>query len=402
MNPNILKSTQKYLNYYMFFLPLVFVKVAGVSLTFFIFIIISYIFLKNKIKLFRIEYITDIFIIIFFLILILSLIFSENTYRPKLSNDFVLSIQMIYWMFLALFLKTWGSYYNFQELCKYFMFGMIIAIISYYTTNLISQNSFAYMLVLATPFMMHYLIENHSRFRVVLFSILIIIVALSCGSRTGGGLVTIEVFTLLLIANIFNKNMLLKLFPLLLLIVFFLFLGFNALRPEISDIVRVFNPELADLIGSTTQVLETDKSWLERKQYVIKGLFIFEEHPILGIGASYFKYYWVDMPVIPALGKSLEFLNRHSPHNSYIQILADSGIFALTIFLFLELKIILKNFRYIFLFENTKELVMLISFIGLTIYFYVIANAYGSITWAIIGLGLSTLNKKKKGRGRGK
>lgn len=394
MTDSLISSTQKYLNYFMLFLPLTFVKVAGISVTFFIFIFLCFIFLKNRIKIFKIEYFTDILILIFFSLLILSLIFSEDTYRPKDSSDLMLSIQMIYWLILALFLKTWISYYNFFELSKYFMFGMIIAIISYFTANLISQNSFAYMLVLSTPFIMYYLIERYSRFTILLFSILLIIIALASGSRTGGTIVILEILLLLFVGKIFNKNTIIKLFPFLLLLIFVIFISFNALRPEISEIVRIFNPELADLINNTSHVLEQDKSWLERKQYIIKGLLIFEEHPLLGIGASYFKYYWVDMPVIPALGKSLDFLNKHSPHNSYIQILAGSGVFALAIFLFIQLKILLKNIKYIFMFKNTKELIITMSFIGLSIYFYVIANAFGSITWVIIGLVLSTLKKE--------
>lgn len=393
---NIFNKTQIYLNYFMFFLPLTFVKIAGISITFFIFIFICVIFLKNNIKIFKFEYFSDILIFIFFSLLILSLIFSEETYRAKNSSDLKLSIQMIYWFILALFIKTWAHNYNFFELSKYFMLGMIVAIISYFISNLITQNSFAYMLVLSTPFIMFYLIEKYSRSKVLFFSTGIIIIALASGSRTGGAIVILEILLLLFIGKIFSKNSLIKLFPFLVILIIILFLSFNSLKPEISDFIRIFNPELADLINNTTDVLEKDKSWLERKQYILKGLLIFEEHPFLGIGASYFKYYWVDMPVIPALGKSLDFLNRHSPHNSYIQILAGSGIFALVTFLFIQLKVLLKNMKYIFMFKNSKELIITISFIGLTIYFYVIANAYGSITWVVIGFALSSLKTKDK------
>ena len=182
------------------------------------------------------------------------------------------------------------------------------------------------------------------------------------------------------------------------LLAFILLVGtllFNTLRVEIADSVRPLNEDLATLISQTDTVLEEDKSWLERKQYVIKGIHIFEEHPFLGIGMTRFKYYWVNMDVIPALGKSLWFLNRHSPHNSYIQVLSGSGIFALIVMLLIQFLVLKKGIKLLFSFKFDYRLSIVLSFLGMSIYFYVIAQAIGSITWVVMGLGLSLLGRKE-------
>jgi len=386
---------QKYLNLYMFFLPMSFAKIAGISVTFYIFLYIVYLFLKNKKKIFRLKKISDYLVPIFFFILILSMIYGESTYRYRGEYiDYKLGIQMVYWTILTLFLKTWVDKLNFYLLGKYLFFGLLIVIVAHFTLGAITQNSFAYTMVLLVPIVLYYVFRKFSSLNVIMISSLLLIAALASGSRSGAAIVFLQIVLYFLSAKLIRKKTLGLTISFLALILLLSTLLFNTLRIEISDSIRPLNEDLATLISQTDQVLEKDKSWLERKQYVIKGIHIFEEHPLLGIGAGRFKYYWVDMEVIPALGKSLWFLNQHSPHNSYIQVLAGSGIIALAVMLLIQFLVLKKSIKILFSFKFDYRLSIILSFLGMSIYFYVIAQAIGSITWVVMGLGLSLLGRK--------
>jgi len=125
-------------------------------------------------------------------------------------------------------------------------------------------------------------------------------------------------------------------------------------------------------------------------------LIMFDEHPYLGAGMGHFKYYWVDMDIIsPYLKRSLEFYNRHSPHNTYISILAGAGIFAFICIILIQVLVIRKGVFVLLSFEFDPRSFIFLSFFGMSIYFYVISQAFGAITWFCIGYGMSLLNNKE-------
>jgi O-antigen ligase len=381
----------------MFFLPMSFAKIIGISITFFIFLFICFIFLRNKKKIFRLKNIIDYLILIFFSILMLSMIYGEDTYRPRGEYiDIKLGIQMVYWSTLALFLKTWIHEFDFYQLSKYLFFGLFVVILAYFTIGAITQNSFAYTMVLSVPIVLYYVFRRFSLSITIIISILLLVAAVASGSRAGSGIIFLQIVLYFLSAKIISKKTIGLMLPLITLFLIMVGMTFSTLNAEISDIIRPLNPDLAELIYKTDQVLTEDRSWLERKQYIIKGLMIFEEHPFMGIGITRFKYYWVDMPLVPELYKSLDFLNKHSPHNSYIQILAGSGIFALIAMLIMQFLVILKGIKVLISFHFDYKLSIVLSFIGMSIYFYVIAQAIGSITWVIMGLGFSLLKKDNR------
>ena len=396
------RMVQKYLNVFVFFLPIGIVKIAGISITFFIFMMIVYLFLKKRKKLFRIQYITDYMLIIFFMILITSIIFAEETFRPiGIYTDLKTIIRLIYWMTLALFIKTWSDRFDFYQISKYMFFGVITTIAFYYTLNvsmdIMTQNGFAYVLVLGIPFSMYYLFKNFSFVVVLPVSAVFFYFALATTSRAGAIIVFMQLIILLFTAKYIRKKTFLFLSFILLPMLIILYLNFDTYKMDLANMVQPYSPDLSNLIAGGNESLVVDKSWLDRKQMIVKGLSIFEEHPFLGIGFSHFKYYWVDMDIIsPYLTKSMEFYNRLSAHNTYIQILAGAGIFALSILLLLELIVLKKGFKILMEFRFTPQAFISVSFLGMIIYFYVIAAGMGSITWFVFGYGLSLLHTKNK------
>jgi len=391
---------QKYLNIFVLFLPIGIVKIAGISVTFFIFLLIFFAFMKKKKKLFRIKSTVDVLIVIFFTVLIVSIFFAEETFRNvEVDSDAKVIVRLLYWMSLTLFVKTWADRFDFYQISKYMFFGVIATIVFYYTVNvsmeIMTQNSFAYTLVLGIPFSMYYIFKKYSFMVVLPVSSLFFYFALVSTSRAGALIVFAELAILLLSAKYIRKKTLfffsLILFPILLL----LYLNFDTYRNDLATTIEPYSPDLSSLIAEGNDRLEIDKSWLDRKQMIVKGAIIFDQHPFLGIGFSHFKYYWVNMqPVSPFLNKSMVFYNRLSSHNTYIQVLAGAGVFALLLLLLLELIVLKRGMKILLQFKFQPATFIFVSFLGMIIYFYVIAAGMGAVTWFVFGYGLSLLGKK--------
>ena len=400
------RGIQKYINAFVFFLPLGVAKIFGVSVTFYIFLIIIVKFLKRKRKLFRLKRMHDYILVMFAFILIISIFFSEETYRHiPIEKDAITIVKIIYWLLVALFFKTWASYIDFYQVSRSIFFGTVVTIAFYFSINrtleLMTQNSFAYVLVVSIPISMYYIFKKYNFITVISISVLFLYFAIASTSRAGAIIVFIELVILLVLAKYIRKRFM----PLLLLASFaisiFFFPNVDMYRYELSNFIEPYSPDLSALIRKGDEGLSIDKSWLDRRQMVVKGKIIFSEHPFLGIGFSHFKYYWVDMDLISIyLNKSLEFYNRLSSHNTYIQFLAGAGIFSLLLIVYLELIILKKGLRIIMDFKFNPGTFIFVSFLGMIIYFYVIAAGMGAITWFMFGYGLSLLSVDYAGKER--
>jgi len=407
-NDYLFIKTQKYFNWFAFFLPIGMVKIAGVSITFFIFLIIVYIFLKNKKKIFKINKYTDYLFILLFILLFISLIFAEDTFR-EINTVFLfkISMQYIYWFTLAMFVKTWIHKYNFLQLSKYLFYGLLGLIFYKYAINPIAllyrdyigylpRNTFTYFVVITAPLALYYTYNKFSIIKNIIISFGIFIFTAISQSRTGTALVFLEIAILLSSAKPYIKR---KVIIFSFLILPFIGLGWTHMsdtRVYIGDLIEPINPRMALMIKDPERLNTLDKSWLIRKLMVQKGLRLFEEHPFLGIGLGHFKYYWTDLDIqSEQLYMGLESYNKRSSHNSYIKTLAESGIFALLSLIMLQLIIIFKGFKYVAKMQFTAKIFIYTSFIGMSIYWYVISAITGAIPWFMVGLGMAMIQNKE-------
>ena len=395
---------QKILHIFCFFLPLGFVKIGGISLSFFIFLFIIFIFIKANKKIFLIRNKTSLFVLVFFNLLVLSVLFAEDNYRQVSTFlTFKLLIQYYYWMALTLFLITWLKYLDLSKLIKYYSYGILVYIIFYYTLNpfikLIPQNSFSFTLVVSIPLIFYYCFNRfNSSINVAIAIGLFVIVALS-QSRTGTLIVFIELILLFTFFSVkFKKIALIG--SAICLPIYMGIVGFGLsedYKTYLLQNLEELNPRVAALISDPENVNDQDKSWLIRKLMVQKGLLIFEEHPFLGVGGMRFNDYWVEMDVeSDRLSGSMHHYNKKSAHNSYIQILAEAGIFAFLIFTGLIITSLHKAKIGLIEGKRTFKLFIFTSVFGMAIYFYVVSAATGAITWFIFGLALASLNGVKK------
>lgn len=393
---------QKLLSIYVLFLGLPFMKFAGISVTFFIFLLIVYQFVKYQIKLFKVQSIGDYLLIAMYIVMILSWMFQEESYKNfSIFKEFKTLIQYTYWLAMALFIHTWLHKFDLRLLSRNFLLGFLLLIVYYYQFNgtvvEIPQNGFAFFLVISVPFSLYYVYKKNSVALTTIISLTFFAAAVMSQSRTGTVLVGLEVLFLFMVAKPMIRRVVVFLFLLCVPFIIYLSTAFEDINLAIAEQLEPYNPRAAALIANPDAVNERDKSWLIRKLMVQKGLKIYEEHPYLGVGLGKFKSYWVDLQIeSPWLRNSMASYNRRSAHNTYIKVLAESGIIALALLILFELNLLLRGSKELFASSLSPRTFIYVSFASMALYFYVIAAITGAITWFIFGLALTLLDEKDK------
>lgn len=392
-----------FLRFFIFLLPLGFIKFGGISATFFVFLCIVIIYLYNSKKIFRLNNKIELCIIAFFLTLILSVIFAENTFRSvSIFSDVKTILQYIYWLLMTLFLVYKINVRDVDEYLRPYAFGVFFYIVFYYTLNpllkIVPQNSFAFTVVISTPIVLFYALRNLKLIISIIIGFLILISAIYSQSRTGTLLTCLGVLLTFSLYYKFIRKLLtfmtVFLAPMCLLLASLF--STEVIQQSLASVVEDYNPRVAALISKPNEVNSQDKSWLIRKLMVKKGLMIFEEHPLLGIGGMRFNDYWVELEVqSERLNKSVYSYNRRSAHNTYIQVLAESGIIALILFISILFFIMLHCFKSFRKPNSQFQTIMFTTILSTSVYFYVISAATGALTWFIISLGVIAMKKDK-------
>jgi O-antigen ligase len=152
-----------------------------------------------------------------------------------------------------------------------------------------------------------------------------------------------------------------------------------------QQIAAAFSERLA-----TFQKLEEDKSFAIRQLMVQKGLKLFTESPLIGVGASRFTKESVplDIPDVLSYARQYHFDSKTS-HNSYIVFLAETGIvgslpFAilLIILAWRGLKANLKLGRN----NHVWAISIYAGFMGMSVHMWGIASITNTANWFLYGL----------------
>ncbi|MAD12255.1 MAG: hypothetical protein CMC04_05995 [Flavobacteriaceae bacterium] len=414
---NIFNKREQYLlNIFAFLIAWPPVKI-GVNLSFYVFLFLLGSMLKRNIN--PIKSITNYQKLFWsFLILgILTTIIKKpfNLIQDQFISDFLILFNYLYWIVVAIFIVSNRNRINLLLFSKYYFFGSIFLILFYFIPGLPEfsnpiiqfpvikgRNVLVYQLINIIPIAIIYILHKKSKATTILVILLYLIIMLLSNGRAGSIILLILTFLLFLIVypkhSRFYKNCF-----------FFLLISFvivynddnNKYLDSLAKPIENISPRIAELIRKEGNgVASNDKSWLIREVMVKKGMMIANEHPIFGIGFNRFRNYNVELSMFLAnnrkydrLGYKLsssESLNNRSPHNSYIQILAENGFVGLLIFilaLFFPLRIFFKR-----LLKNQLSIIdaPLISLVGLTIYLYVISSYPTTITFVTISLAYNS------------
>lgn len=275
------------------------------------------------------------------------------------------------WGVLILALLRWG---------EVVLFGNYIGVKG---TRFLSQNNYGFLFSTFSPFLLVMIFQERGSKRLiaVIGNLLLWGAAAVNGSRGSWLSIAIGLAFIFLLFFIQNKRKFSG------LIVFILFSG------SLLGILWFSIPQISSAIQQrfeTFQYLDQDKSALIRELMVQKGVRLFKESPIIGVGADRFKQESIVLDIPKQLAyASSEHFEVKSAHNSYIQFLAEFGLLGAVPFGILLLtngfqgsKITLDELKQ----DNLVPLAVLLSFLQMSAHMWVISSITNSLNWFIYGL----------------
>jgi len=145
----------------------------------------------------------------------------------------------------------------------------------------------------------------------------------------------------------------------------------------------------------TFQTLEQDKSYAIRELMIQKGLEMFRQNPLFGVGVGRFTAASVPLDIPPLLRYAGEELfNVKSSHNSYIAVLAETGLAGTVPFALLLVALALKGLAAAMRAARRGDIwpvAAYASFVGMSIHLWVLTGHTGTAPWFIYGLLAGTV-----------
>lgn len=403
------KGTQKVLNWFVFFLAFPAIDLLGNSITFYLFLILSLKVGSYWAKPFRGKYL----LILFLLLAFISSVLAPNMVRhPGLSGSIKILIQYFYWVFVAIFFITQKRRIDLIAISKWFLFGTLIAIFCFYFYKIkftiplidihfgISRNSFVFNLLCAIPICFLFIFKTFGKKVAFGFMPFFLLVMLFTDGRSGAVLIFLQ---LVLISAIISP-LILKISRIVVPVLGLLFIVFQTDAAQVyldqfADDIEAVNPRFASLLrGEGEGDLSFDKSWLERKLMVQKGMEIFKEYPLRGVGPDNFSYYDSKLSVLEfsqfdrLRAEDASYFNARSAHNSYIQVLSEMGIFGLLLLIALLFSPLLYFLKKLFFGQISFQYLPFVSLLAITMHLYAITALTGAISWMIIGLAWGVIS----------
>lgn len=403
--------TQNILNWFVFFLVFPAFELFGNSITFYLFIAIGVrvgAFWEGSYK-------GKILLVLFLLMALLSTVLAPSMVRyPGYFSAVKILIQYGYWIFVGLFFITQKKRIDFLQISRWIFYGVIAATIGFYFLSFkisssvfdlntgASRNSYVFNLLSAIPLSFYFIVQKWSKKTAIWFMPFFLLVMLFNGGRSGAVLIIIQ---LLLISTIiypsFQRNV--KILLVVFGVLYFISKSDASQQylDSLANQVEPINPRFADLLrGEGDGDLTFDKSWLVRKLMVDKGLEIFTEYPVFGVGPNNFNNFDSKLLTLNDYerlqGHDPDFFNSRSAHNSYVQLLSEMGMPGLLLMVSMLFLPVIFFFKKFFIGNINIDYLPLVSLLGISIHFYAIAALTGAIAWMIIGLSWSVLNFNKK------
>lgn len=323
-----------------------------------------------------------------------------------LQNALVVFPNYLYWVVIIFICFTYLRIriVNLDLIYKSIFFGVIISTTYYlllqdYIANpfffkRFGPNNFSFLLICFTPQTLYYIRKRFSLPWAYLLFFIILYIQLLEGRRAGFGLIFLSgLFTLNI--SLFDDLTVNKIFKLSLSIILVSLL-FNSVF--IKDSIYNFSPRVHKLVYEGPDSLFEDRSFQTRLAMVEKGVTLFKEYPLTGIGLNNFTR---KEALIQGDFKGASFVLkkdifiRTSSHNSYVNILAEGGLLLFIPLIILLLGITFSYFKYFFVLTNAAK-IMFSSFITMCIHFYFMNAIVNSLAWFNISLAIMALSIRKE------
>lgn len=151
----------------------------------------------------------------------------------------------------------------------------------------------------------------------------------------------------------------------------------------------------------TFQKLDQDKSYGIRLLMMQKGWKLFWDNPLSGVGPGRFKEISadLDLPKLMRYGSQRHF-NIKSAHNSYVALLAETGLAGALPYLFLFLVLLIEGYRAAISMARRGELWALgiyVSFVTMSIHLWALAGLSNTGTWVVYGMvaGIIVIHRRR-------
>ena len=162
----------------------------------------------------------------------------------------------------------------------------------------------------------------------------------------------------------------------------------------VGFIVLNLSSQISEAVSSRFETLfslEEDKTYQQRDLLVQKGLKLFEESPIIGVGSERFSRERVSLEIPELLRYAdTEFiLTSKQSHNSYIQFLAEFGLLGSIPLALMLIYLAIRGLQITYEEMNDGkfiDLAIFISFIQMSVHMWVLSAYTGTLVWAMYGM----------------
>jgi O-antigen ligase len=407
-------SCQKILDYCILFLPVVFLS--GTFFVNFISVLFSILFLlltfKKKIfTWFKISFVKIFFLFWIYLIL-------NSFFATDFTASFQASFGLIRFFLFALAIGFYAfKEIEFNKVIKFWFIIVIIFSLDIYFQFFFTVNFFgfeqhekgrlsgvlgkelvagAFLAQISAPIfaLIFFLIffkklEVKKKLFLIISLIFIFVATLITGERMNFIFIT-ALITILLMIILFYKNQLKKIF-LLFLVVFLIFiLTFN-----ISKTVKTRYIEFASIVTNFS-----DSSWVKLYNSAYR---LWEKKPLTGYGLKNFRVN-CDLELIDINPKNPHQLCSTHPHNLYLELLSETGLIGLFLFLLFFLNFFKKIFaRVKFKLNDMNTLVIISCSVSIFLILWPIKTSgsfytswNGLFLWLLLGFVLNRKNLQNK------
>jgi O-antigen ligase len=142
--------------------------------------------------------------------------------------------------------------------------------------------------------------------------------------------------------------------------------------------------------GASLRQLDRDKPFQARQLLLRKGIALFQQNPLFGVGTGGFTQALVPLEIPRALHyRSIEEFNRKTPHNSYVKVLAETGLFGAAALLclfallaWMGLRATLARARR----GETWAIPVLVGFLTMCIHCWTLSGLTGTAPWFLCGM----------------
>ena len=255
-------------------------------------------------------------------------------------------------------------------------------------TELMAQNSYGFGFSMFFPFLLAPIVASKggSRLLMILRLLLVGAAVLINGSRSSWITVSVEVMAFALLYTLANPKKL----GWSLAIVALSALALLAFQFAPDQVTAAFDERFG-----TFQKLEEDKSFMIRELMVQKGVKLFRESPLIGVGVSRFtkESTPLNIPRVLSYADQSHFDSK-SAHNSYIAFLAETGLAGSLPFVTLLLVLGLRGLKSSLALARRGQVYALgiyAGFLGMSVHMWSINSLTNTANWFLYGLAAALI-----------